>query len=1279
MASGPPILGRVHALVLAAASVCGLGVPFSCFANPTGGVVVNGDAVIQNAIPGLTTIVQSTNRAIIDWQSFSIGTGERTNFIVPDATSATLNRVLGCDPSILNGSLTSNGHVFLINSNGIVFGQGSMVDVAGLTASTLDVDNCAFMAGGDMVFRGSSEARVKNAGVIRASSGDVFLIGYQVSNSGTIQAPNGTVVLAAGSEVLIRSAGDERVVVRTATGSQKKYGVSNSGVIEANAAELKAHGGNVYALAIRNTGRVAATGVTTQGGRILLKADGGRIESTGSLVARRQSGRGGQITVSAGKQGSVDIGGRVDADGTAGAGGQIAIDGEQVTIRRAIAVSADGQTEGGQIEIGSRAEPGTDEAAAAETRIAGTISASSSQGIGGEIHLGGGTLVITDDAVISANGLTGGGRILAGGGWPLAQCGLLNSTQVVIDCGVLLEANAIQTGDGGSVVVTAGQDLVFQGSLSARGGQTSGNGGLAELSSGVTLSIDRLSGRVDLGATNGRAGTLLALSSEWEISNRCNWTTTTNVLDDEDVSNFLNSANLAVQTVLGSGGGSGNITLTGNVAWSSANALTLSADCDFLLLNSAGAGVIDALGTGAVTISAARSVLLEACTRIGTTTGDVVIQANQGASPLDGDFRGITVAGDVSSTGGNITLVGRAGASSVADTPAILVDCGTLSAGGGGILTLKTTGGIVVNQGTLSATGLVLEGNSDFILGGSSNEIGTVATNGVVGSLTLESSTALTVGKIGSAKGLSAVCDIRVSTPHVAGLVVRENITSQGGVIELGAAKITVNAATISTTGDAAVTLTGNEFLLLNQPVIKGMLVGTGGNAQLTINDSSFALGGDYLIEADKITVGSRLYSFQNIAALRLDLGSGNDRVATDFFGFTQSINAGGGRNQLFVALVQQTLSPLLKPGFGTITSTGFSNIPLDGTPFGSLLLQGVTPGGGGGGGSSSQTNNFNSTSIGGASGLAGGIGALGGAGGGFAAATGGLLANLSGSLGQSMGFVSAGGGAPPSLRTQALMNATTSAAVESELNAALGGDGTMGVRSSTGLVSVDPHAAPASAASVAQLNADMNLEALGELSFGVFGVSQVTLNSLFGAQAIHLGGTAPSGALQQRMGQVASPESFSTLSSSLGGDGVARIENAAGIIAVDLRGGAVSVNTQAGLMGILSRGALGELILALGGMAELIVNDTQGLVSIHAEGTAPGAAVALAMQSVLSASGMSQMSLMLEGDGTGVMQPEDGIQSVAFDAALPGPFVKSRLFDATSPQSFEELDHATR
>lgn len=1232
------------------------------FGNPTGGVVVNGDAIIQNAVPGLTTIVQSSDRAVIDWQSFSIQAGEHTNFIVPDATSATLNRVLGCDPSIINGSLTSNGHLFLINSNGIVFGHGATVDVAGLTASALNLDNCAFMTGGDLVFSGSSQAQVKNEGVITASSGDVFLIGYQVSNSGTVRAPNGTVGLAAGSEVLIKAVGDERVVVRTASGFRKKYGISNSGVIEASVAELKAHGGNVYALAIRNTGRVAATGATVQGGRIMLRADGGKIENSGTLVARGTAGRGGQISVQAGTGGQVTIDGRVDADGTTGAGGKVAIAGEKVEIRRAIAVTADGQTEGGQIDIVAN------EAGSSVTTIAGTVSASSSAGKGGEIRLGGNSLTIQSGAEIRADGQTGGGRVFAGGGWEVGATSVLDSNCVTVECGALLSANAIESGDGGKVVITSGSQLSFDGRVQARGGNTSGDGGFAELSAGDSVTIERLTGRVDLSAPQGSAGRLLLRSSEWEIADRCAWSSNANRLDDGDVSSFLDSANLAIQTVLKASGGNGNVVINGPMAWSAANALTITSACDFILL---AGGSIESLGGGDVTLSAARSALVESGAGISTTTGNVVIRANQSTTPLPGDFNGITINGSISTQSGGITLAGRGGSTGAA----IILDDASLRTQAGGVIALKTSGGAVTGNGALISSSLVMEGDGDFTLNGTGNQIGTVATAGVVRSVTLTNSTALTIGVVGTAEGLSAVGDIRVGTA-TQGLSILRNVTSQSGVIALSGGIITVNGATVSSTGSAPVTLTGSQFVLNQQPVIKGVLIGSGGNAQITLNDSNLTLGETYTLDAARITAGSRIYDFQNVSVINLELGAGDDSSNTNFFTFTQFLNAGGGTNKLFVNGSQPTTSPLTKPGFGTITFTGFAAPPVqasvrpDGTPFGSIVLQNAQPGTPGGS-SGTQTNNFNSTSIAGAAGVGGA--------GGISAATGGLLANVAGAMGQNLGFASPGGGAPPSLNLQSQMNASTAPGVESELNAALGGDGTMGVRSGTGLVSVNPQGPPPSVATVAQLDAGMSLNALAELSFGVFGVSQVTVNSALGAQSLDVGGASPSLAMRGTLAQTASPESFSQLSTVLGGDGTARVEALAGTIGIDLRGLPVPFETQATLMSIISAGAVGELFLALGGTGESIVNDTHGLTRMDASGAAASSATAAAVLAQLAAPRMSQMSLITGGDGAGVMQPTDGTQSTALDAILPGPFVKARLTDATSQQSQEELDRATR
>ncbi|MBN8420179.1 MAG: filamentous hemagglutinin N-terminal domain-containing protein [Verrucomicrobia bacterium] len=821
-------------------------------ANPTGGVVVLGDAQIQSTFPGLTTIHQQTDRAVIDWSTFNIASGEQTNFIVPDVNSATLNRVLDGGPSLLNGTLTSNGQLFLINASGIIFGQGSVVDVAGLTASTLDLSNRMFMAGGEMVYQGSTTAGVTNAGSIRASSGDVFLIGFQVNNSGAIRAPNGTVGLAAGTDVLIMPAGDERVIVRNAAGLQRGTGVTNSGLIEANVAELKAHGGNVYALAIRNTGRIAATAATRQGGRIILSANGGRIESTGKLVARGPTGNGGQIKINAGNKGSATLGGRVDADGTTGRGGSIAVTGGEVTIRRAIVVSADGEAAGGLIEINARPQSNAETDTTPEiTFIDGTIRADSASGTGGVIRLGGTTLAIGGEAFISASGATGGG-IFAGGGAQGLDTSMANSTKVEIQPGAILAANAIQSGNGGTVVAFASDQLTFSGTLQARGGETSGDGGQAELSGKQALIIESLTGRIDLSAPQGSAGTLLLDPNDILISDSVAGNTITNpaqanTLRASDISAWLdtNCGNLIIQTDRTATGGTGNITLAGLIQWSSATTLTINADRDFIMSTQGGiAGVIHATGSGAVVINAGRSAQILAGSQIFTHSGNVTINGNQGATALEGDFQGIYIGGQILSDSGSITLVGRTGATSSALTGAILLDNGSaVSAGTFGVVTLQTTGGSVLSHGSITAWGLRLAGGSAFHLTSVDNAVQTLTTVGIIGSIQIVNTLGLTIGTIGSDSGLSALGGISITTTNTDHIRINNDLTSQGGEISLNAYGIEVNGSRVSNTGNGAIFMTVNREINVNSGAQISVV---DGRMELNANQSPHATAGNF-------------------------------------------------------------------------------------------------------------------------------------------------------------------------------------------------------------------------------------------------------------------------------------------------------------------------------------------------------------------------------------------------------------------------------------------------
>ena len=72
-------------------------------------------------------------------RTFGIGEGESVRFVQPSASSITLNRVTGGDRSGIFGNLNANGQVWLINPNGILFGQNARINVGGLLGTTRDI------------------------------------------------------------------------------------------------------------------------------------------------------------------------------------------------------------------------------------------------------------------------------------------------------------------------------------------------------------------------------------------------------------------------------------------------------------------------------------------------------------------------------------------------------------------------------------------------------------------------------------------------------------------------------------------------------------------------------------------------------------------------------------------------------------------------------------------------------------------------------------------------------------------------------------------------------------------------------------------------------------------------------------------------------------------------------------------------------------------------------------------------------------------------------------
>ena len=128
------------------------------WAAPQDGKVVSGQAGIGQD-GKTTTITQSSDRVSIHWRSFGVAADETVQFKQPSASAIALNRVIGNDPSQIFGRLTANGRVYLINPNGILFGSGAQVNVGGLVASTLDIDDDS-LSKNQRRFAGSSKASV---------------------------------------------------------------------------------------------------------------------------------------------------------------------------------------------------------------------------------------------------------------------------------------------------------------------------------------------------------------------------------------------------------------------------------------------------------------------------------------------------------------------------------------------------------------------------------------------------------------------------------------------------------------------------------------------------------------------------------------------------------------------------------------------------------------------------------------------------------------------------------------------------------------------------------------------------------------------------------------------------------------------------------------------------------------------------------------------------------------------------------------------------------------
>ncbi|WP_258398564.1 YDG domain-containing protein [Herbaspirillum rubrisubalbicans] len=429
-------------------------------AGPSGGAVTAGSGSISQS-GNTTTITQGSQNLSVNWQSFNTTSAEKVNFVQPSASAIAVNRIQDVNATQFMGQLNANGQVYLINPNGILFGAGAQVNVGGLVASTLDINDAA-LGSSTRNFSGMGSGSIVNQGSINSANGGyVAFLGKQVANQGSITTTAGTTALAAGSDVTLSFAGNSLVSLRVNQSTLDSL-AGNGGLIQADGGTVLLSAGardTVLASVVNNTGIIQARSVQNVNGTIVLEA---------------------------GSHGTATNSGTLDASG----------------------------------------------------RNAGET--------GGTVKLLGGTVAQTRGGRIDVAGDAGGGTAYVGGNF-LGAGPEQNATTTTVEAGSSIDASAISSGNGGRVALWSDGTTRFDGSITARGGAASGNGGAVE-TSGLKLKIGSTAS-VNTLAPRGSAGNWLLDPADIKIGSIAFWGSNYGIdVDSAVLTAALNNGNVTIKT-----------------------------------------------------------------------------------------------------------------------------------------------------------------------------------------------------------------------------------------------------------------------------------------------------------------------------------------------------------------------------------------------------------------------------------------------------------------------------------------------------------------------------------------------------------------------------------------------------------------------------------------------------------------------------------------------------------------------------------------------------------
>jgi filamentous hemagglutinin family protein len=698
--------------------------PSFAYANPDGAQIVSGQVSIDTATAGVTTVTNSPN-AIINWQNFSIAQNELTQFIQQNGQSAVLNRIIGQNPSEILGQLASNGKVFLINPNGIVFGAGSAIDTQGLIASSLNLSDQDFLSGNYHFMAGPTAGNILNEGIIRAGKdGNIVLIAPQIQNNGIINSDGGAITLAAGHELTITNLDDPEI----------RFQIQAPADSVVNLGKLLTEGGavNVFANTIHHSGEINADSVEVDAqGNVRLVAEHDITLASGSKISANNShGDAGAIHVDS-KTGTTLAHGTIEAKAThTGKGGSIELLGEQVGMVDQAKIDASGEMGGGQVLIGGDYQGKNADAHNAEAIYIGkdaTIKADAkSNGDGGKV------IAWSDRATRVYGNLSAKGGSLNGDGGFIETSGHWLDTT-----GIKINASAFQGRSGNWLLdphnITINATGPTQTGPSFPNWTAGANNSVilntdidVQLNNGTNVTIytggavDAQAGNItveaNIGKTAGADATLhLKADNAITINSNVSINSTNNKLNvilnaDADSSGAGNIVMNSGSSITSNGG---DITFGGGASPLTTAAYGVGANTNGVQIDNAslnaGSGNIALRGAGMSGTSNTNGIYISSSSHLTTTSGSIILNGTGGQGTSDN--YGVYLNGALSTAGGQIVITGT-GQGTGANNFGIFSSNSTLNTGTGDLILTGSGGyGTDLNSGiVLSSTNLTTDG-----------------------------------------------------------------------------------------------------------------------------------------------------------------------------------------------------------------------------------------------------------------------------------------------------------------------------------------------------------------------------------------------------------------------------------------------------------------------------------------------------------------------------------------------------------------------------------------